>query len=426
MRPARIVEIVRMRRATIVLAVAAALTATATAVGATSAVGPPAELLNYQTYIGGKGKAKANLSPVTLGFINTQGGPPNLNFPQSTRVMEAGVKMINAEFGGVHGHPLKLNSCYVVQADEEGVRCAQQMLNDKGTNVVVFGTFLVGNQAFYGTMKGQKPMVGGVGFGAADPVLKNGYFLNGSQTTVLPPFATYTRRFLPKVKTVAIVYPNQAGADTAALELKKDMQQIGRKVTLIATPANATDLLGPVTQASSADMIIPATGFTECVPFARALGQIHYTKPVLATPLCTALPRAAYADGDFPRWTFGIAQTLVNIPGPQSKLYLKNGLKYGASVPDMLWVFSETTWGELLTTVKIMNKIPFAKLSPGTIATGFKAFRGPLVLGAPKVACGKIDPKQPAVCAGSAQFYNYVGKGKWKPASTWLEAPKGK
>ena len=42
-----------------------------------------------------------------------------------------GVKMVNAELGGVHGHPLKLNECFWAQAEEEGVRCGQQMVNDK-------------------------------------------------------------------------------------------------------------------------------------------------------------------------------------------------------------------------------------------------------------------------------------------------------
>src|SRR5512138_2567850 len=118
MRPARIVEIVRRRRATAGLAVAAALVATATAVGATGAL-PPPQVLNYQLYVGGKGKAKSNLAPVTLGYINGQGGPPNFNFPQATSVIRAGVKMVNAELGGVHGHPVKLSECFWAQAEEE-------------------------------------------------------------------------------------------------------------------------------------------------------------------------------------------------------------------------------------------------------------------------------------------------------------------
>ena len=386
------------------------------------AVSPPV-VLDYQAYVGGKGKANTKLSPVTIGFINGQGGPPNFNFPQPTRVIAAGVKMVNAELGGIHGHPVKLNECFIAQAEEEGVRCGQQMANDKAVNVILYGAVVVGNQSIYATVKGTKPIVGGVTANPADPTAKNAYFLNGSQTSVLGPFGTYTKRFLPNAKTVAIVYPNQPGADSAAFALRKAMQQVGLKVTMIATPQLATDLLGPATQASSADMIVPALGFTDCVPFARALDQIRYSKPVLSTPLCLFIPRPAYAGGDLPKWTYGIAQTLVNLTGPQSKLYLKKGLQYGTTVADMLNVFSEIAWEELLATVKIMNTVPFAKLSPATISAGFKAFRGPLILAAPEVACGKVAPREPAVCGNQTQFYNYLGKGKWKLASGWLKPP---
>jgi branched-chain amino acid transport system substrate-binding protein len=396
--------------------------ATATAVAATSAL-PPPQVLNYQLYVGGKGKANPKLSPVTIGYINGQGGPPNFNFPQGTHVTEAGVKMVNAELGGIHGHPLKLNECFWAQAEEEGVRCGQQMVNDRGTKAILFGFVTVGNQSIYATVKGTKPIIAGVTANPADPTARNTYFLNGSQTSVLGPFGTYTKRFLPKVKSVAIVYPTDPGADTAALALKKAMLQIGLKVTVIGVPPLSTDLLGAATQASSSDMIVAALGFTTCVPFARAIDQINYTKPVLSTPICTFLPGAAYASHDIPKWTYGIAQTLVNLPGPQSKLYLKKGLQYGTTVPDMLWVFSETSWEELLATVKIMNAIPFSKLTPATISAGFKAFRGPLILAAPNVACGKVSPGEPAACGNETQFYNYVGKGKWKVASGWLKPP---
>ena len=378
-----------------------------------------------QAYAGGKG-ANPKLSPVTLGFINGQGGPPNFNFPQATHVIEAEVKMINAELGGVHGHPLKLNECFWAQAEEEGVRCGQQMVNSAGTKAIIFGFVTVGNQSIYATVKGTKPIVGIVTANPADPTAKNAFFLNGSQTSVLGPFGTYTKRFLPKVKTAAIVYPTDPGADTAAIALKKGLQQVGVKVTVIGVPPLSTDLIGAATQASSSDMIIAALGFTTCVPFARAIDQIHYTKPVLSTPICTFLPRVAYASGDIPQWTYGIAQTLVNLPGPQSKLYLKKGIQYGASVNDLLWVFAEGAWEETLATVKIMNSIPFNKLTSAAITAGFKAFRGPTVLGPPEIACGKVNPAEPAACGNQTQFYNYSGKGIWKVASGWLKPPGAK
>jgi len=427
MRSAGILRAARGRRGfALAVTIGACLALTAVAAFGATGAAPPPQVLNYQAYVGGKGKANPKLSPVTLGFINGQGGPPNFNFPQATHVIEAEVKMINAELGGVHGHPLKLNECFWAQAEEEGVRCGQQMVNDKNTKAIIFGFVTVGNQSIYATVKGTKAIVGVVTANPADPTAKNAFFLNGSQTSVLGPFGTYTKQFLPKVKTAAIVYPTDPGADTAAIALKKGLQQVGIKVTVIGVPPLSTDLLGAATQASSSDMIVAALGFTTCVPFARAIDQIHYTKPVLSTPICTFLPKAAYASGDIPQWTYGIAQTLVNLSGPQSKLYLKKGLQYGASVNDLLWVFAEGAWEQTLATVKIMNAIPFNKLTPAAIIAGFKAFRGPTVLGPPEIACGKASPGEPAACGNQTQFYDYTGKGVWKVVSGWLKPPGAK
>ncbi len=414
---------VRGRRG-IALATAICLGLGVSVAAAVAATAPSGTVLNYSTYVGGKGKAKG--TPITIGFINGQGGPPNFNFPQATRVIEAGVKMLNAELGGIHGHPVVLNECFIAQAEEEGVRCAQQMANSSATNVILYGAVVVGNQSIYATLKGSKPILGGVTANPADPTAKNAYFLNGSQVSVLGPFATYTKKAYPNVKTVAIVYPNQPGADSAAFALEAGMKKVGLKTTLIATPQNATDLLGPATQASSADMIVPALGFTDCVPFARALDQIHYTKPVLSTPLCTFIPGVAYANGDLPQWIYGIAQTNVHYgPDKEAKLFLKNGIKYGAKVADMTNVFAEIAWEELLVTAKVMNAIPLNKLSAATISAGLKKFPGPVPLAAPDIACGKVSPGEPAACGNETQFFKYTGKGLWKPVSGWLKPPTG-
>jgi len=333
--------------------------------------------------------------------------------------------MVNAELGGVHGHPIQLDQCFIAQAEEEGVRCGQQMANNQASKAILYGAVVVGNQSIYATLKGAKPIIGGVTANPADPTAKNAYFLNGSQVSVLGPFATFTKKAFPSVKTVAIVYPNQPGADSAAFALEAGMKKAGLKTTLIATPQNATDLLGPATQASAADMIVPALGFTDCVPFARALDQIHYSKPVLSTPLCTFIPASAYASGDLPQWVYGIAQTNVHYgPDRQAKLYLKKGLKYGATVADMVNVFAEIAWEEMLVTVKVMNSIPFNKLNSATIAAALKKFPGPVPLAAPDIACGKVSKGEPAACGNETQFYKYTGKGKWKPASGWLKPPK--
>jgi hypothetical protein len=71
-----------------------------------------------------------------------------------------------------------------------------------------------------------------------------------------------------------------------------------------------------------------------------------------------------------------------------------------------------------------MNTIPYNKISSATISAGFKSFKGPLILAAPNVSCGKASAGEPAVCGNETQFYNYLGKGKWKAASGWLQPPR--
>lgn len=393
-------------------------------VAATAATPKSKGVLDYAAYVGGKGKADPKLSPVTIGWINGQGGPVTRDFPQGTRVIEAAVKLINAELGGVHKHPVRLSTCFIAEAEEEGVRCGQQMANNKAVKVVLFGIVVLGNQSLYATIRGAKPIINGVAANPVDGTAKNAYALNGSQTSVLAPFGTYVKANMKNVKTATVVYPNQPGADSAANALRAGLRKVGVRVSMIAYPEGQTDLIGVATQAQSADLIVASLGFTDCVPFARALEQIGSTKPVLTPPLCTFFPPAAYASGDLPKWTYGIAQANVHYgPDKEVKYYLKKGLQHGAKVSDMVSVFSQLAWEELLATVKIMNTIQFNKISPATIAAGFKKFKGPLVMGAPDVACGKVDKAQPAVCGYETQFFKYLGKGKWQPASGWLKPP---
>ncbi len=172
-------------------------------------------------------------------------------------------------------------------------------------------------------------------------------------------------------------------------------------------------------------MIVAALGFTECVPFARALDQIRYSKPVMSTPICTAIPRAAYAGGDLPKWTYGLVQTLVNMPGPQSKLYLKKGLQYGTTVPDMLWVFSEGRLGNAARDREDHEPDPVRAAHPGADQRRVQGLPRPARFWRPPdVACGRVSAGRACCVRQPDQFYNYMGSGKWKVAATWLKPPR--
>jgi branched-chain amino acid transport system substrate-binding protein len=51
------------------------------------------------------------------------------------------------------------------------------------------------------------------------------------------------------------------------------------------------------------------------------------------------------------------------------------------------------------------------------------AFKGPLIMGAPTVQCGKYAEAL-AVCNDQTKFYKYLGKGQFQAVSDWLRPPR--
>jgi hypothetical protein len=146
--------------------------------------GPVTNYLEYT--LGTKGKANKSLKAITIGFVNIEGGPFPC-CPEATKGARAAVNYVNAALGGVGGHPVKLKTCFIRQAEEEGQRCGQLMANDKNVSVIVFGGVFVGNQSFYGVLKGKKPVIIGVSASPVDGNQKNVFALLGDQPHVLGP-----------------------------------------------------------------------------------------------------------------------------------------------------------------------------------------------------------------------------------------------
>ncbi len=75
------------------------------------------------------------------------------------------------------------------------------------------------------------------------------------------------------------------------------------------------------------------------------------------------------------------------------------------------WVI--VAWGQILTTVKLMNQIGVNRVTSANFAAKIRAFKGPQALGAPSLQCAKY-PSEPAACNDQAQFFQYQGAGKFK------------
>ena len=84
------------------------------------------------------------------------------------------------------------------------------------------------------------------------------------------------------------------------------------------------------------------------------------------------------------------------------------------------WVI--VAWGQVLTTVKLMNQIGVNRVTSANFAAKIQAFKGPQALGAPSLSCGKY-PAEPAACNDQAQFFQYHGAGKFERITGFLRPP---
>ena len=384
-----------------------------------------ASVTNYLTYVDGKaGKANASLPPVTIGWVNQQGGQQVIG-ALATNGAQLAVKYINDQLGGIDGHPLVLSTCFITSAEEEGTTCAQKFLANKSISVVDVGAVAIGIQSLYSTLGTAKPVITGVSVTPVDSTKTNAVILFGDVTHVLGPFGTYASQVL-HAKTAALVYPDIAGITDGAAAISASLKAAGVKVKSVAYDPNETDLIGPLTSAgaSSADLVIPYTEAGGCVNLAKGLKQLGITdaKKILSAPLCLNSQVAAGLGGDFPIWTYAIASSLYGDPtDPGMPPYMKVTAQYGqqANAPDPWNIVS---FGQMLTTARFLNQLGYGHITPSAVLAKAKAFTGPVALGAPSLQCGKY-PSAPAVCNDRTQFFLYKGKHVFVKSAGWLQPP---
>jgi branched-chain amino acid transport system substrate-binding protein len=382
---------------------------------------------NYLTYTGGKsGPANSSLTPVTVGFVNQQGGPVAIGL-HATDGAEMAVKYINAQLGGIDGHPIQLDTCFIASAEEEGTGCAQKFLANKNVHVVAMGGVVIGVQSFYSTLGGALPVVGGVAALSIDGQQKNTAVLFGDATSVLGPIGTYAKDNL-HAKTGVVLYPDDSTDTPGALADEAALKAAGISVKMGPYPPSSTDLTGVLasTGAASADIVIPNVDAGACVNMAKALLQQGITdaKKIVSPPLCLNGQVAAGLGGDFPKWTYLIASSLYgDTTDPGMIEYMKLAQTYStpADAPDP---WNIVDFGQMMTVDKILNQVGYANLTPSAILAAVKAFKGPQALGAPQLECG-YDPSAPGVCNNRSQFFEYAGKNVWIKEAGWLQPPAG-
>jgi branched-chain amino acid transport system substrate-binding protein len=389
---------------------------------------PGGYITDFVKYTGGKaGAADTSLPPVKIGWSSNDGGGTVQSVgPEATEAAEVAVKWINKFAGGIDGHPLVMDKCIVKNAEEEGLKCGQQFLNDPDIKLISYGALSVGAQTLDSAVAGKKPIIMGFSLNPTDITAKNLFVLFGAGGFSLYPFGTYASQVM-HAKTMAVIYPSVPGQTENAASIKLAAEDAGVKTKLVPFSTNTSDLTGAFTAAGAqtADVVAPiVTDPANCLAAVKAAKQLGIPdkKVVWYTQCQQPKIKAQYPGGDYPKWAAGISQSGDGLIKSPTGVAYANALGEFGHKEDAGDDWYSGMFGQMMSIAQFLNKVGYDNLTTEAISKEVKDWKGPLLLGGPDIQCGEYA-FAPASCADGNYFFEYTGNGGWKKISPWLGPP---
>jgi len=379
--------------------------------------GPDASYPSALEFVGGTSD-KPSGEPVTIGWVNNEGGEPSI--PEASVGMRAAVDVINEKLGGIQGRPVEISECLIVSAEEEGTKCAQQFLNDDSVKLVVVGPVQFGAASFYASMGGKKPVIGAIASNPPDFAAENTFFGN-SQLALVSGIANYTAEYL-KPETVTVINP-EGPVDAFTQQLTPLLEAEGIEVKGVNFPQTATDLLPTVVagEAASSDVVIGLVFGPQCASLDKALEQGGAQDVRVVTIGVCYDKSVKEANGDYPEWDYAFpSEAEVDPSSANVKEYLA-GLAQYAPEDAAQGAFAYAGFGSMIMATKILNQAGLTSSTDEIVST-IKGLSGPQYLTGPDFKCGQF-PQVPTSCAASIRLYRYEGGDTWTDQTdgTWID-----
>lgn len=356
----------------------------------------------------------ASGDPVVIGYVNQEGGTPA--FPEATIGIDAAVWYVNNFLGGVGGRPIELAKCTVTK-EEDGQKCAQEMLANDAVQVVITGTMLFGNQPLLDGLAGKKPVYIGNPVTTPEFLATDAYAFTPGSPGVVAGLAVFAAKYLPEiagitVDSVAVVYNDNPAGQIAFTALTKPVLE-GLGVATVTGVAVA-DTAGPQEMATAiqaagaqdADVFYPLVTISGCIGVYDALKTLEIDTQVVTTGLCFGVPMKNHLAelgeaGTLPDgWYFGGYGYSYEIAGaPDVDAYLEAVFAWadelGKDRETLEYTgFALPTFGTLMTAVQFLNG---GASDAESLRTAAKAFTGPQWGVAGPMKCGG-NPTFPSLC----------------------------
>jgi len=382
-------------------------------------------------YVGGKAGA-AKGTPVKVGWLNDESGTPA--YPENTGGADLAVWFINTYLGGIKGHPIQLDKCYI-NVTSDAASCAQQMVNDH-VKVVITGTVIYGNSTMYSTL-----------FAAHIPVLEGNSLTSGdfgaANGTPGHPGSKVAAAFMPaspgvvkglakfigtggtgsKPASISVIYTTDPAASAAyALLFKTSKYLTGIKINGVGISATAgsSDVQTALVNAkvSSTKYLVTLIPVQSCISVydaMKTLNLLNSTK-VVTTGLCFGKPMIDHLHGTLPNgWYFGeygvnyFMYSKTDPASVQLAVYIAAVHSHEPSNFEYTG-FAAPSFGNVMVIDKFYNQLGLSATSAQLGSTIWN-FKGPQ-WGLPSTQkCGFFS-FLPSICSASIGVSQYSG-GKW-------------
>jgi ABC-type branched-subunit amino acid transport system substrate-binding protein len=248
--------------------------------------------------------------------------------------------------------------------------------------------------------------------------------------------AVFVAKFLPNVKSVAVVHGDDPAATFAAQNLFKPLAaKLGlTNVTLV--PVSDTAQSAEVQQqiqnagADKADVLVPLVTVQLCSAVYDALQSLGTNPTVVTSGLCYGTPVTKHmkdigSKDQVPNnWYYGDYGYSYFSPDVASGMttYLAKVHQYGG--PNVEYTgFAGPTFANLLTAVQLYNKIGVDKVTVTNLSSAVTNFKGPMMLVVGPMNCGHFpNPLFKSLCGSQMGVQQYKNPN-WVPTMNGLSNP---
>ena len=372
-------------------------------------------------------KADPDATPVKVGFIGINDGPIAA-LPELLQATETAVEFVNAELGGVDGHPIELVPCSVSLSPESSQRCAREVL-DAGVVAVLGGINVMGGPGIALLEEAGVPYVGGVPVGVDEMTSPISFQFSGGTSGAFAAFAAdaATRIKADKVGMVYVDYGAIAdGAHRYGAQLMKSLGV--DEVVEVTFPLTSTDVVAPIQKALEAkpDALIVGAADTSCAPALEAIADLKLDGPVYMMGACAD---KKWLDQVGVEKTVG---TIFNIEGRLNQRVVDSADTeiYNAAVgeygPKGLNPAGAATvsFRSTMNLWAVLDDLG-AEATPKQIIEKFRtAVDEPSFDGHPYTCDGKQVPDMPSLCSPQQVLAELVGPNEFAEVSDgWIDVP---